>query len=84
MISVLKAIEKVDPAKVSPTAHFTNDLGLDSLDAVEVRLRSRASTLALTPQRVTTPHPKPLTAGLHVVGGGVQHHDPRRREREDL
>lgn len=34
--SVLKNFEKVDAAKVSPTAHFSNDLGLDSLDAVEV------------------------------------------------
>ena len=34
--SVLKNFEKVDAAKVSPTAHFSNDLGLDSLDAVEL------------------------------------------------
>ncbi|WFD07994.1 mitochondrial acyl carrier protein [Malassezia vespertilionis] len=33
---VLKSFEKVDPAKVTPTASFTADLGLDSLDAVEV------------------------------------------------
>ena len=33
---MLKNFEKVDAAKVSPTAHFSNDLGLDSLDAVEV------------------------------------------------
>jgi len=32
----LKAFEKVDPAKVTPTSSFTDDLGLDSLDAVEV------------------------------------------------
>ncbi len=36
MLQVLKNFEKVDPAKVTPTAHFVNDLGLDSLDAVEV------------------------------------------------
>lgn len=34
--SVLKNFEKVDASKVSATAHFSNDLGLDSLDAVEV------------------------------------------------
>ncbi|WFC95464.1 mitochondrial acyl carrier protein [Malassezia brasiliensis] len=33
---VLKSFEKVDPAQVTPTASFTGDLGLDSLDAVEV------------------------------------------------
>ncbi len=41
VIQVLKNFEKVDPAKVTPTAHFVNDLGLDSLDAVEVRERER-------------------------------------------
>lgn len=34
---VLKNFEKVDGAMVTPAAHFSNDLGLDSLDAVEVR-----------------------------------------------
>ncbi|GAA5898360.1 hypothetical protein JCM5296_001350 [Sporobolomyces johnsonii] len=33
---VLKSFEKVDSSKVTPAASFTNDLGLDSLDAVEV------------------------------------------------
>ncbi|BGP07319.1 mitochondrial acyl carrier protein [Rhodotorula toruloides] len=33
---VLKSFEKVDSTKLTPTASFTNDLGLDSLDAVEV------------------------------------------------
>ncbi|GAA5844438.1 hypothetical protein JCM11251_001664 [Rhodosporidiobolus azoricus] len=33
---VLKSFEKVDSTKVVPAASFTNDLGLDSLDAVEV------------------------------------------------
>lgn len=36
VINVIKSFEKVDAAKVSPTAHFVNDLSLDSLDAVEV------------------------------------------------
>jgi NADH dehydrogenase (ubiquinone) 1 alpha/beta subcomplex 1 len=40
VIQVLKNFEKVDPAKVTPSAHFVNDLGLDSLDAVEVRNES--------------------------------------------
>lgn len=36
VLSVLKNFEKINPASVTPTAHFVNDLGLDSLDAVEV------------------------------------------------
>ncbi|CAH2064706.1 unnamed protein product [Thlaspi arvense] len=36
VISVVKNFQRVDPAKVTPKAHFQNDLGLDSLDSVEV------------------------------------------------
>ncbi|KAL7148775.1 hypothetical protein ABFS83_06G202000 [Erythranthe nasuta] len=36
VLSVVKKFQKVDPSKVTPTAHFQNDLGLDSLDSVEV------------------------------------------------
>ncbi|KAJ9703318.1 hypothetical protein PVL29_004920 [Vitis rotundifolia] len=36
VISVVKNFQKVDPSKVTPTANFQTDLGLDSLDAVEV------------------------------------------------
>ena len=36
VLSVIKGFEKVDASKVTPAAHFSNDLGLDSLDAVEV------------------------------------------------
>ncbi|XP_028760558.1 acyl carrier protein 2, mitochondrial [Neltuma alba] len=36
VISVVKNFQKVDPSKVNPNAHFQNDLGLDSLDAVEI------------------------------------------------
>ncbi|KAE8664750.1 Acyl carrier protein 2 [Hibiscus syriacus] len=35
-LCVVKNFQKVDPSKVSPTAHFHKDLGLDSLDTVEV------------------------------------------------
>ncbi|KAF8728480.1 Cytochrome P450, partial [Rhizoctonia solani] len=35
VLDVLKTFEKVDPAKLAPTSSFTEDLGLDSLDAVE-------------------------------------------------
>ncbi|TFY83583.1 hypothetical protein EWM64_g412 [Hericium alpestre] len=36
VLDVFKGFEKVDLAKLSPIARFTEDLGLDSLDAVEV------------------------------------------------
>ncbi|KZT55540.1 acyl carrier protein [Calocera cornea HHB12733] len=36
VMEVLKSFEKVDGAKLSTTSSFTDDLGLDSLDAVEV------------------------------------------------
>eukprot|EP00493_Phyllostaurus_siculus_P000235 UN00237 len=35
-LDVLKLFDKVDPTKVTMEAHFINDLGLDSLDVVEV------------------------------------------------
>ncbi|WFD31253.1 mitochondrial acyl carrier protein [Malassezia sp. CBS 17886] len=36
IMAVLGDFERVDQNKLSPTAAFTSDLGLDSLDAVEV------------------------------------------------
>lgn len=36
VVSVVKNFQKVDPSKVTPNAHFQKDLGLDSLDAVEI------------------------------------------------
>ncbi|RMJ23064.1 hypothetical protein PHISP_06069 [Aspergillus sp. HF37] len=37
VVNLLKNFDKVsDPSKINPTSHFTNDLGLDSLDTVEV------------------------------------------------
>ncbi|GMI84538.1 mitochondrial acyl carrier protein 2 [Hibiscus trionum] len=36
VLCVVKNFQKVDPSKVTPTAHFQKDLGLDSLDTVEV------------------------------------------------
>mmetsp|Transcript_4873 Transcript_4873/g.6459 ORF Transcript_4873/g.6459 Transcript_4873/m.6459 type:complete len:114 (+) Transcript_4873:407-748(+) len=36
VLNVVKAFDKVEEGKVTPTSHFANDLGLDSLDAVEV------------------------------------------------
>ncbi|KAJ1262647.1 hypothetical protein BS78_09G125000 [Paspalum vaginatum] len=36
VVSVVKNFQKVEPSKVTHTAHFQKDLGLDSLDTVEV------------------------------------------------
>lgn len=36
VLTVVKNFDKVDAKKVTPTSTFTTDLGLDSLDAVEV------------------------------------------------
>ncbi|KAL6839042.1 hypothetical protein ACP4OV_031096 [Aristida adscensionis] len=36
LLDVLKCHPKVDPSKVTPEAHFEKDLGLDSLDTVDV------------------------------------------------
>ncbi|KAG0482924.1 hypothetical protein HPP92_011008 [Vanilla planifolia] len=36
VIGVVKSFPKLDPSKVTPTSHFQNDLGLDSLDNVEI------------------------------------------------
>ncbi|GLJ37345.1 hypothetical protein SUGI_0757690 [Cryptomeria japonica] len=36
VISVFKQSQKVEPSKVTPTANFQKDLGLDSLDTVEL------------------------------------------------
>ncbi|XP_067613034.1 acyl carrier protein, mitochondrial isoform X3 [Eurosta solidaginis] len=36
VLLVLKLYDKIDPSKLSVDSHFINDLGLDSLDHVEV------------------------------------------------
>ncbi|KAI0542549.1 acyl carrier protein-like protein [Xylaria digitata] len=37
IMGILKGFDKVkDPSNINPTAHFSNDLALDSLDTVEV------------------------------------------------
>ena len=36
VVAVVKAFEKVEEAKVTDKSHFGNDLGLDSLDTVEL------------------------------------------------
>ncbi|KAJ7254021.1 acyl carrier protein-like protein [Mycena haematopus] len=38
ILELLKGFEKVDHDKLTPTASFVRDLGLDSLDVVEVQM----------------------------------------------
>ncbi len=38
VIETLKKFEKIDHKKITPNAHFIKDLGLDSLDTVEVKI----------------------------------------------
>lgn len=90
VLSVLKNFEKVDPAKVTPSAHFANDLGLDSLDAVEVRLAVRlaplhreyalndcAARVCHTPTARSPPLAPPPATGVHGARGGVHHCNSR-------
>lgn len=62
---VLKSFEKVDTAKLTPTASFMNDLGLDSLDSVEVvmAIEEEFNIVRTVPnmyRRSPTPTPTPL------------------------
>ncbi|XP_073143969.1 acyl carrier protein 1, mitochondrial-like [Henckelia pumila] len=36
VLDIVKSFPKVDPSKVTPDVHFQKDLGLDSLDTVEI------------------------------------------------
>ena len=70
VMGCLKNFQKVDPTKVSETSHFLNDLGLDSLDTVEVVMAfedefcievcgSAAPPPALPPPPPLAPSPPP-------------------------
>jgi len=36
VLEVVKKFDKIDASKVTPTSNFNKDLGIDSLDAVEL------------------------------------------------
>jgi len=38
MLKVVKGFDKVDASKITPMTHFQRDLGLDSLDVIELLL----------------------------------------------
>lgn len=63
--------EDVDKEQIKPAAHFSNDLGLDSLDTVEV-------VMAIEEVRTSL---RPIALYGHVYSdkrAGVQHRDPRQ------
>jgi NADH dehydrogenase (ubiquinone) 1 alpha/beta subcomplex 1, acyl-carrier protein len=47
VIDVVKKFHKVDAAKVTAKSHFANELGLDSLDAVELVMAIEGQLLIL-------------------------------------
>lgn len=49
VVSVVKNFAKVDASKVSPTSAFGADLGLDSLDTVEVVMAMEEEFAVETP-----------------------------------
>lgn len=51
VIRVVKGFEKVDPNKVTEKSHFTKDLGLDSLDCVEVVMALESEFFVAIPDR---------------------------------
>jgi NADH dehydrogenase (ubiquinone) 1 alpha/beta subcomplex 1 len=41
VLNIVKNFQNVDPVKVTTSSHFMKDLGLDSLDTVEVMMSQR-------------------------------------------
>lgn len=72
IVDVLKSFEKVDPAQVTDSASFTGDLGLDSLDAVEVVMAIEEEFNIVRPNHRRFW----LTAGNPRRRGGQHHHRP--------
>eukprot|EP00003_Mantamonas_plastica_P005204 TRINITY_DN1416_c0_g1_i1.p3 TRINITY_DN1416_c0_g1~~TRINITY_DN1416_c0_g1_i1.p3 ORF type:complete len:128 (+),score=43.94 TRINITY_DN1416_c0_g1_i1:1397-1780(+) len=52
VLNVVKGFQKVDPGKVAAEAHFTKDLGLDSLDVVELVLALEEEFATELPEEV--------------------------------
>ncbi len=44
VLSVVKSFPKIDPSQVTPDVHFQKDLGLDSLDNVEIVMAHEGSS----------------------------------------
>ena len=53
ILNLLKGFDKVDPLKVSATAHLTKDLKLDSLDVTEVLMHVEEEFRVQIPDQVS-------------------------------
>ena len=70
VMTVIKNFEKVDQTKVTPTAHFVNDLSLDSLDAVEVAMALEEEFMITIPDaEVSLVLLLRVMKQLHLAGG---------------
>jgi len=71
VITVCKAFDKISAEKVSLTAHFINDLGLDSLDHVEVIMAMEDEFGFEIPDE----HAEKLLTPEHIVKYVLDHED---------
>jgi len=71
VIAVCKAFDKISADKVSMTAHFVNDLGLDSLDHVEVIMAIEDEFGFEIPDE----HAEKLLTPEHIVKYVLDHED---------
>lgn len=66
IMSLLQGFDKVNDVKnITPTAHFANDMGLDSLDAVEVVMAIEEEFSIEIPDKDAD--------AIHSVGQAVQY-----------
>ncbi|KAI6088318.1 acyl carrier protein [Hypoxylon rubiginosum] len=66
IMGILQGFDKVnDPSNIKPSAHFSNDLGLDSLDTVEVVMAIEEEFSIEIPDKDAD--------GIHSVGQAVEY-----------
>lgn len=53
LLTVMKGYDKIDPAKVSLDSHFIKDLGMDSMDAVELLIGFEEEFRILIPDDIS-------------------------------
>merc|ERR1719345_343802 len=82
VLGCLKNFQKVDPTKVTETSHFLNDLGLDSLDTVEVVMAFEDEFVieipTLTPRRSTPARTRSPTSFSTRTPSDIAHGGGRR------
>ncbi|KAH9968976.1 acyl carrier protein [Russula dissimulans] len=70
VLDVMKSFEKVQPEKLKSSASFTEDLGLDSLDAVEVVMAVEEVWLSSRQAEFSIEIPDEEADGIHTVQQG--------------